>query len=119
LSTFDYFDEFPAAIEVCDCSPWWGDPSYRIIPDGTTERDVKLYHMHIDPEYGERDLNCLFPVQRLDELARAGEIGAAAPRHYSMMGYILRPERLLSDSVPAMVRNLREDRVDALILVPA
>src|SRR5512138_2101677 len=37
-------------------NPWWGDPSYRIIPDGATEADVKLYHMHVDPEYAERDL---------------------------------------------------------------
>lgn len=100
-------------------NPWWGDPSYRIIPDGTTERDVGLYHLHIDPAYAERDLNCLFPIQRLGELARAGEIGAAAPRHYSIMGYLLRPERLLSESVPAIVERLREDRVDVLVLVPA
>lgn len=100
-------------------NPWWGDPSHRVIPAGTTERDVKLYHMHIDPEYAERDLNCLFPLQRLAELAAAGEVGKVAPRHYSMMGYLLRPERLLSESVPAMIETLREDRVDAVILVPA
>ena len=32
--------------------PWWGDPSFRVIPLGTTERDVRLYHMHIDPRFG-------------------------------------------------------------------
>ncbi len=100
-------------------NPWWGDPSFRIIPDGATEADVKFYHLHIDPEYGQRDLNCLLPIQRLGELAKAGVVGRVAPRHYSMMGYLLRPERMLSESVPAMIESLREDRVDALILVPA
>lgn len=100
-------------------NPWWGDPSYRMIPAGATARDVKLYHMHIDPEYAERDLNCLFPLRRLAELAETGEVGKVAPRHYSMMGYLLRPERLLSESVPSMIENLREDRVDVVILVPA
>ena len=32
--------------------PWWGDPSFRVIPLGTTESDVRLYHMHIDPRLG-------------------------------------------------------------------
>lgn len=100
-------------------NPWWGDPSYRILPANATERDVRLYHMHIDPEYAMQDLNCLFPLQRLAELAQAGEIGRVAPRHYSMMGYLLRPDELLAETVPAVIENLREDRVDAVVLVPA
>ena len=97
-----------------------GRPVLSRIPNGTTERDVKLYHLHIDPEYAERDLNCLFPIQRLRDLARAGEIGAVRARHYSMMGYPLRPDRLLSESVPAIIQNLREDRVKRrAVLVPA
>ena len=100
-------------------NPWWGDPSYRIIPADATERDVRLYHMHIDPSYAEQDLNCLFPLGRLNELAQTGEIGRVAPRHYSMMGYLLNPKQLLDETVPAIIENLREDRVDAVILVPA
>ena len=52
-------------------NPWWGDPSYRILPSTATEQDVQLYHLHIDPSYAEQDLNCLFPLQRLQELARS------------------------------------------------
>jgi hypothetical protein len=69
-------------------NPWWGDPSYRIIPSTATSPDMRLYHLHIDPSYAEQDLNCLFPLQRLQELVEAGEIGRSAPRHYSIMGYI-------------------------------
>jgi D-proline reductase (dithiol) PrdB len=100
-------------------NPWWGDPSYRIIPAGASESDVRLYHMHIDPEYAMRDLNCLFPLQRLAELAQAGEIGRVAPRHYSIMGYLLEPEQLLHETAPAIIANLAEDRVDAVVLAPA
>jgi D-proline reductase (dithiol) PrdB len=100
-------------------NPWWGDPSYRRLPQDATERDVRLYHLHVNPSYAEQDLNCLFPLQRLKELERSGEIGRSAPRHFSMMGYILAPEVLLRETVPAIIRDLKEDRVDALILVPA
>ena len=75
--------------------------------------------LHIDPCYAEQDLNCLFPLQRLQELEQAGEIGHVAPRHYSVMGYILRPEELLEQTVPAIIHDLREDRADVVILVPA
>ncbi len=100
-------------------SPWWGDPSYRIVPVTATSADVRLYHLHVDPAYAEQDLNCLFPLTRLRELAEAGEIGRAAPRHYSIMGYILQPEQLLAETVPALIRDLKEDYADVVVLVPA
>ena len=100
-------------------NPWWGDPSYRILPATATSRDVRLYHLHIDPSYAEQDLNCLFPLQRLQDLAQTGEIRRAADRHYSIMGYILQPEQLLAETVPAIIRNLKEDYADVVVLVPA
>src|SRR6476661_485122 len=59
-------------------NPWWGDPSYRAIPPGTTERDVRLYHLHIDPRFGESDLDVVLPMRRLVELAGGGIVGRAA-----------------------------------------
>jgi D-proline reductase (dithiol) PrdB len=100
-------------------NPWWGDPSYRILPKDATQEQVRLYHMHIDPAYAEQDLNCLFPLQRLQELESSGRIGRVSPRHYSIMGYILNPQVLLRETVPALIRNLKEDLADVVVLVPA
>lgn len=100
-------------------NPWWGDPSYRVIPATATEADVRLYHMHIDPRPAMQDLNCLFPLARLKELERLGEIGASAEQHFSMMGYILQPETLLHETVPAMIHDLRAEHADVVVLVPA
>lgn len=100
-------------------NPWWGDPSYRVLPKNASHEDVRLYHLHIDPSYAEQDLNCLFPLQRLQELETRGRIGRMGPRHYSMMGYILDPEELLHQTVPAMIRDLRQDLADVVVLVPA
>ncbi len=74
--------------------------------------------MHIDPSYAMQDMNCLFPLQRLQEMETSGRIGRVSPRHYSIMGYILNPERLLSETVPALIRNLKEDLADVVVLVP-
>lgn len=35
-------------------NPWWGDPSYRVIPLGTSEQDVRIYHLHIDRNHPPR-----------------------------------------------------------------
>jgi D-proline reductase (dithiol) PrdB len=100
-------------------NPWWGDPSYRILPKTATAADVRLYHMHIDSSYAQQDLNCLFPLQHLQEMEDHGRIGRLSPRNYSIMGYILNPERLLTETVPALIQNLKADLADVVILVPA
>ena len=52
------------------------------------------------------------------DLEAKGVIGRSAARHYSYMGYTLQPERLLRESVPGMVRDLKTDGVQLVVLVP-
>lgn len=99
--------------------PWWGDPSFRAIPLGTSERDVRLYHLHIDPRFGEADLDVVLPMRRLGELAAQGAVGCPARTHYSVMGYILEPQELVEMTAPAIAERMRAERVDAAALVPA
>jgi len=100
-------------------NPWWGDPTFRTIPLGTTEKDVRLYHLHIDPRFGEADLDVVLPMRRLAELAGEGLVGRPAPTHYSTMGYILDPRELVEKTAPAIADRMRAERVDAAALVPA
>ncbi|HSJ53141.1 MAG TPA: glycine/sarcosine/betaine reductase selenoprotein B family protein [Anaerolineae bacterium] len=100
-------------------NPWWGDPSYRVIPHKTRSEDIRVYHQHIDPSFAEQDINCLLPLDRLEEMVEAGEVGRSAASHYSFMGYILDPRELLEKTVPEMVRCLQADGVDVVVLVPA
>jgi D-proline reductase (dithiol) PrdB len=107
---------FDPEIERRD--PWSSDPSYRVLPRTVRTGDIQVCHLHINPGFAEQDLNSVLPAERLNELAELGEIGAVAPSHYSYMGYTLRPERLLRESLPAMVRQLRAENVDVVVLVP-
>ena len=100
-------------------NPWWGDPSFRAIPLGTTEADIRLYHLHIDTRFAEADLDVVLPMRRLGELAGEGVIARAAATHYSVMGYILEPRELVEKTAPAMVERMRADQIDAVVLVPA
>jgi D-proline reductase (dithiol) PrdB len=107
---------FDQGIERRD--PWFSDPSYRVLPATTLTGDVRVYHLHINTSFAQQDLNCVMPVERLRQLEARGEIGRSAPSHYSYMGYTLRPEALLRDTVPRIIGQLRQEQVDAVLLVP-
>ena len=109
----------PFDREIEDQDPWFSDPSFRVLPRTATAQDVRVCHLHINPSFAAQDLNCVMPIERLNELEGLGEISRSAPSHYSYMGYTLRPETLLRDSVPAIIRRLREEQVDVVLLVPA
>lgn len=112
-------DDTPFDQEGERQDPWWGDPSFRVIPLGTTERDIRICHLHIDPRFGEADLDVVLPMRRLTELAREGIVGRPAPNHYSLMGYILEPAVLVEETSPMLAQRMHADGVDAAALVPA
>ncbi len=107
---------FDLQIERLD--PWFSDPSYRVLPRNTRTGEVRIYHLHINPAFATEDLNCVMPLERLAELAGLGEVGDSAPSHYSYVGYTLRPERLLRETVASIVARMQQERVDAVVLVP-
>ncbi len=74
------------------------------------------YYNHTD---AERDLNCIFPIERLRELAVEHVIGEVAPHHYSgFMGRTYNRSAVINEAAPALVRRLREESVDAFVMVP-
>lgn len=99
-------------------NPWWGDPSYRVLPRTATAHDVVVSHLHIDTRYITEDLNVALPLDRLTELERDGEVGRAAPSHYSIMGYLLDPTEFLASTVPALIARMRAEGVDAAVFLP-
>ena len=98
--------------------PWWGDPSFRVLPRDTRTGGATSWHMHIDTSVPERDMDAVMPLARLAELEDEGFVGSSAPSHYSFMGYALQPQALLEESVPAMIRHMQAGGVDVVLLVP-
>ena len=98
--------------------PWWGDPTHRVLPREVTTDEVGVYHLHVDPRPASKDLDCLMPLRRLDELVDRGVVGSSASDHYSIMGYLLKPAEMLEETVPKLARALLDDEVDLALLVP-
>ncbi|HEX8984020.1 MAG TPA: glycine/sarcosine/betaine reductase selenoprotein B family protein [Bryobacteraceae bacterium] len=64
------------------------------------------------------DKNLALPLDRLKSLTAEGVIGCVAPRHFSFMGSISAPGRLINNSAPEVAQLLAEDAVDAVLLTP-
>ncbi|HXH48242.1 MAG TPA: glycine/sarcosine/betaine reductase selenoprotein B family protein [Terriglobia bacterium] len=98
-----------------------GDFSFRVIPNTFDVRRLKISQRSSDfDQTGARlDANLVFPLDRFRELVERGEIGELNHRHYSFMGSISAPGKLISHSAPRVAEMLRKDEVDAAFLVPA
>jgi len=120
LSTagISYPPDAPFDMDGERANPVWGDPSWRQIPATATAADVEVNHLHIDTSYIQRDLNVALPLERLAELVAAREVGASAPRHYSVMGFQLDGTAQLRDSAPAIAAAMRIDGVTGAVLAP-
>ena len=96
-----------------------GDWTFRAIPGEVTVGELMISHSHYDTRDAEKDVNIVFPIERLRELAREGVIKAVSPANFSFMGFIPRTEPLIKETAPAVARELKAAGVDAVLLTPA
>lgn len=98
-----------------------GDFSFRELPSSAEIQQLKIAQRSSDFDRAgaEEDMNVMFPLDRFRELVRQGDIGSLNHRHFSFMGSITAPGRLVAVSAPQVARMLQEDEVDAAFLIPA
>jgi D-proline reductase (dithiol) PrdB len=97
-----------------------GDPSFREIDGTTPVRDLMITHDYYDHTDAGKDINIVFPIERLQEFASEGIIGKMADAHYTFMGHILGPHiyTLLEVSAPEVAARLKKKEVDYVLLMP-
>jgi D-proline reductase (dithiol) PrdB len=98
-----------------------GDPTYREIPGEVNVADLRIAHKSsaFDQTGAQKDRNLVFPLDRLREMVEVQSIGALNHRHFSFMGSITAPGRLVRITAPEVADFLVADRIDAALLVPA
>jgi D-proline reductase (dithiol) PrdB len=103
-----------------DSSVKGGDFTFRTIASDVDVRTlVDAHRSHSFDHAGvHADPNLAFPLDRFHELARDRHIGSVNRRHWSFMGSITAPGRLISRSAPEAAQQAVDDRVDVALLVP-
>ncbi len=94
------------------------DTGYRVL-DGS-RRDYVTGHWspNFDAVGFAYDINTVFPIDRLDELAERGTIGRVADQHLAYAGNQFDLAGVRMDSGPAGGRWLKEQGVDVVLLTP-
>jgi D-proline reductase (dithiol) PrdB len=97
-----------------------GDASYRAIPPEAPAAALTITHDYYNHSDADKDLNILFPLSLMRELAARGAIGGLGTS-YGFMGHIEPPhdETLLRRTGPEVARLLRHEQIDAVLLTPA
>ena len=93
-----------------------GDWTYRGIPTDIDTRDLAVTHSHYSHVDADRDVNCMFPLDRLRELHDEGVIGGIAPMAYSIMGFNPDPHNLVSHTAPLLAEKFRESGADLVFM---
>jgi len=96
----------------------WFDTSYRVLPGDRRDLEMSHHSQNFDRSGAIADLNVVYPIDRLAELANAGFIGSVAPTHISFMGAQRELETLIHDTGRAAAAHLREQGTDIAILTP-
>lgn len=92
-------------------------PRLSAIPIDTPSTELRVRHGGYDIRAAEKDPNVVFPLDRLRELVSASVIGELAPNAYSFVGAAAQTP-LKKAVAPRWAAELREQGVDAVLLVP-
>ncbi len=94
----------------------WLARNYRAF--GKDERDLVMTHVAVeyDRTAWQQDLNTILPLDRIDEMAKDGEIGSVADEHYSFMGAA--DPRDMEKAAHELAGRMKQEAVNTVFLVP-
>jgi hypothetical protein len=107
-----------AAVHHKDAPPFIidGDLSWRAIDGATPVADLRVADGHYDHACVDVDINSVFPLDRLHELAQKDRrIAAVAEKHFTT-GFTADLRRFRDETVPAVMNEVVKQRPDAVIL---
>ncbi len=96
-----------------------GDYSFRRVPSSANPADLEIHQLKYPTVGAHRDLNVIFPIERLQELAADGVIGGLTPNLFSFIGYNMDPERLERTLAEEIADAVVADGAEAALLCPA
>ncbi len=96
-----------------------GDYSFRRVPSDSKPSDLEIHQLKYPTLGAKRDLNVIFPIERLQELAKEKVIGGLTTNFFSFIGYNMDAERLEQTLAEDIADAVEAEKPDAALLAPA
>lgn len=95
-----------------------GSGECRALSAAWDNADLLISHVSINFDRAgfQRDVNVVYPLDRLTELARDGMIGSVADTHFTVMGST--DPATMIEAADQMAAAFHADKVDAVVLSP-
>ncbi len=93
-----------------------GDFTWRKVYTNMPSNELMVSHGGYDNGDVNKDINCMFPIDRLIELEAEGFIKAVSPVHAGFMGGGGNQEKFKNETGPAIAQMFIEEGVDAVLL---
>lgn len=96
-----------------------GDYTFRRIPSSSAPADLEIHQLKYPTDGAHRDLNVIFPIERLQDLAREGVVGELTRNFFSFIGYNMDPELLENTLAEDLAQAVVDEKADIALLCPA
>lgn len=93
-----------------------GDFTFRTITDDMKSSELMVSHGGYDNSDVNKDINCMFPIDPLHQLAKDKVIGSVSEIHIGFMGGGGNQEKFKHETGPKIAAILKDHNVDAVIL---
>lgn len=96
-----------------------GDYTFRRVPSGTHPDNLEIHQIKYPTAGANIDVNVVYPIQRLQELAAKGIIGELTENFLSFIGYNMDPRHLESSLASDLADAFEEEKADVVLAAPA
>lgn len=96
-----------------------GDYTFRRVPSRSKPDELEIHQLKYPTHGALRDLNVIFPIERLQEFAREGVVGELTANFFSFIGYNMDAERLEATLAEDIAAGVAAEEPDAVLLAPA
>ena len=97
-----------------------GDFTFRRIPSHARHDDLIIHQLKYPHDDADLDINVIFPIRRLQELAGEGTVGGLTKNFFSFIGYNMDPEKFETTVAEGIARAVAdEEQADIVLLAPA
>ena len=96
-----------------------GDYTFRQVPSDSKVENLEIHQLKYPTVGAERDLNVVFPIERLQELAERKIVGSLSPDFFSFVGYNMDAERLEKTLAETIADAVEAEKPDVCLLAPA